>query len=508
MDFYNNKNKLKFLLAIVGIVIVFASLWYTNILVNQVRKSERKNMELWAQTIVRKAQLVASTDSLFQKLKIEERKRAALLAKAYRKIAKDDEEDLSFYLDILSNNTSIPVIQTNGKKRILGVGNIDINLDSTKYLRGNLYKEFTKYRPIILEYLEDDKIYLYYKNSHTYSKIQDIVDDLNESFLEEIVLNSASVAVIVTDSTKSQIVKYGNIAADRLQDSAFIKELLHDMEQQNPPIRIELPQSGQQYILYQDSDLQNRLRYFPIVVLLAFGIFIGFAYLMFSLSRRAEQNQIWAGLAKETAHQLGTPLSSMIAWVDILRMQGSDNDSLDELEKDIIRLETITKRFSKIGSVPKLKLLDVGIIVKEIVEYLKARTSKKVHYAVNINADNGHDIVVPLNEDLFGWVMENLCKNALDAMQGVGDIYINIEEDDQKVYLDVTDTGKGIPSTKFRTIFKPGYTTKKRGWGLGLSLADRIITHYHKGKIFVKNSTIDQGTTFRIELKKSVLLQS
>lgn len=508
MDFYNNQNRLKLLLSAIGILIVFASLWYTNSLVNQIRLNERKNMELWATTIVRKAQLVASTDSLFQKLKIEERKRVALLAKAYQKIANNNEnEDLSFYLDLLRDNTTIPVIQTNGKRKILSSVNIDLKSDSIEYLRGDIYKEFTEYQPIVLEYLESDKFYLYYKNSIIYSRIQQIVDDLNKSFLEEVVLNSASVPVIVTDSNMSKIETYGNIPEEKVHDSLYVAEMIHEMQDQNNPIIINLPQSGKRYILYMDSALQTRLRYFPVVIFLAISIFIILGYLMFSTSRKAEQNQVWAGLAKETAHQLGTPLSSMIAWVDLLRIQGVDHDSLDELEKDVHRLEVITDRFSKIGSIPKLTLMNVGALVQEFVDYLKTRTSKKVIYQINVQPENGHSILVPLNEQLFGWVIENLCKNAVDAMAGDGNIDIEITEDAQSVFLDISDTGKGIAANNFKAIFRPGFTTKKRGWGLGLSLADRIITNYHKGKIFVKKSTVGKGSTFRIQLKKSALLQ-
>jgi len=508
MNFYNNQNRLKFLLSIIGLLIVFVSLWYTNGLVQKIRFNERNNMELWAKAISRKAQLVSSTDSLFQKLKIEERKRVALLARAYKKIATTNtEDDYSFYLDILSDNTSIPVIQTNEDREIQFTGNIEFDLDSVKYLKGDLYKEFTEYQPIVLEYTKSENIYLYYRNSHIYARIQQIVDDLNNSFLEEVVLNTASVPVIVTDSSHKSILKYGNIPKEKVSDSVYIANLIEEMQDQNIPIEISLPQVGTQYIFYKDSDLQTRLRYFPVLVFLAISVFIGLAYLMFSLSRKAEQNQVWAGLAKETAHQLGTPISSMIAWIDLLRMQGADNDSLDELEKDINRLETITKRFSKIGSVPKLKLMDVGMIVQEVVSYLRVRTSKKVTYTVDIDADNGHSIVVPLNEDLFGWVIENLCKNAIDAMAGEGTISIHLSEDDEQVILDVADTGKGIPGNRFKTIFRPGFTTKKRGWGLGLSLVDRIITNYHKGKIFVKSSTINHGTVFRIQLRKSGFLQ-
>lgn len=508
MNIYNHQNKLKLLLSIIGILIVTASLWYTNSLVNQIRQNERNNMELWASTIEKKAQLVNSTDSLFQKLKIEERKRVALLAKAYQKISDDKpDDDLTFYLDLLRDNTTIPVIQTNGNREILSMVNIEFDKDSVKYLSGATLKEFSEYQPIVLEYLDSDKFYLYYKNSIIYARIQEIVDDLNNSFLEEIVLNSASVPVIVTDSSMNKIELYGNIEEKIINDSTKRLDLIEEMQDQNNPIIIDLPQSGKRYIFYKDSVLQTRLKYFPIAILIAMTIFIILGYFTFSTSRKAEQNQVWAGLAKETAHQLGTPLSSMIAWIDLLRMQGVDDSSMNELEKDVHRLEVITNRFSKIGSIPKLSLNDVGESVKDFVDYLKTRTSKKVNYIINVDPIDGHKVVAPLNEALFGWVIENLCKNAVDAMEGDGQITIDITEDAQNVFIDISDTGKGISSNNFKAIFRPGFTTKKRGWGLGLSLADRIISNYHKGKIFVRKSTLGKGSTFRVILKKSGLLQ-
>lgn len=508
MNIYNHQNKLKLLLSIIGILIVTASLWYTNSLVNQIRQNERNNMELWASTIEKKAQLVNSTDSLFQKLKIEERKRVALLAKAYQKISDDKpDDDLTFYLDLLRDNTTIPVIQTNGNREILSMVNIEFDKDSVKYLSGATLKEFSEYQPIVLEYLDSDKFYLYYKNSIIYARIQEIVDDLNNSFLEEIVLNSASVPVIVTDSSMNKIELYGNIEEKIINDSTKRLDLIEEMQDQNNPIIIDLPQSGKRYIFYKDSVLQTRLKYFPIAILIAMTIFIILGYFTFSTSRKAEQNQVWAGLAKETAHQLGTPLSSMIAWIDLLRMQGVDDSSMNELEKDVHRLEVITNRFSKIGSIPRLSLNDVGESVKDFVDYLKTRTSKKVNYIINVDPIDGHKVVAPLNEALFGWVIENLCKNAVDAMEGDGQITIDITEDAQNVFIDISDTGKGISSNNFKAIFRPGFTTKKRGWGLGLSLADRIISNYHKGKIFVRKSTLGKGSTFRVILKKSGLLQ-
>ncbi|HNX07867.1 MAG TPA: HAMP domain-containing sensor histidine kinase, partial [Bacteroidales bacterium] len=230
------------------------------------------------------------------------------------------------------------------------------------------------------------------------------------------------------------------------------------------------------------------------------GVFIFIAYLLFSTSRRSEQNKVWLGLAKETAHQLGTPLSSLMAWVELLRLKGIDEETLAEVSKDIVRLETITERFSKIGSEPRLEKQNIVDAVYKSIDYLKKRTSKKINYIISPAAP---EIMVPLNGYLFEWVIENLCKNAIDAMSGSGNIEISIFEDDRHVYVDIQDTGKGIHKSKFKAIFNPGYTSKKTGWGLGLSLSERIIENYHKGRIYVKSSAIGKGTLFRIELRKS-----
>jgi signal transduction histidine kinase len=224
------------------------------------------------------------------------------------------------------------------------------------------------------------------------------------------------------------------------------------------------------------------------------------AYLLFSTARRAEQNQVWVGLAKETAHQLGTPLSSMMAWVDYLETKGIDADTISELQKDVGRLETITERFSKIGSATVLKEENIVELIYKAISYLKTRTSPKVEFSITPSI-NTH-IIVPLNYQLFDWVIENLVKNAVDAMTGNGKLTINITSEDKHVFVDVTDTGKGLPKKMFKTIFNPGYTSKQRGWGLGLSLSQRIIRDYHAGKIFVKSSVVSKGTTFRISLKK------
>jgi signal transduction histidine kinase len=330
--------------------------------------------------------------------------------------------------------------------------------------------------------------------------MQVVMDKLVNSFFSEVVNNSASVPVLVTDSTQQQVLASGLIDTAMIHDTAYLSHLIQDMAAQNDPIEINIAGQGKTLIFYKESYVLTHLRYFPYVQLTIIGIFLLVAYLLFSTARRSEQNQVWAGLAKETAHQLGTPLSSMMAWVDYLETKDIDGETIAELRKDVSRLSTITDRFSKIGSNPSLLPENVVEVVYNSISYLKTRTSQKFSYAINVPP--GQSIIIPLNRPLFEWVIENLVKNAVDAMTRQGEISIDIEEDPKVVTIDVTDTGKGIPRNMFRTIFKPGYTSKQRGWGLGLSLSKRIINDYHKGKIFVKSSALGEGTTFRIVLKK------
>jgi signal transduction histidine kinase len=230
------------------------------------------------------------------------------------------------------------------------------------------------------------------------------------------------------------------------------------------------------------------------------SVFLFIAYLLFSYARKSEQNQVWVGMAKETAHQLGTPLSSMIAWIELLKLKGLDNETVTEIEKDVQRLETITDRFSKIGSSAKLERLNIVKVVHQAVAYISSRTSQKIRFEVS--PPMSKVIEIPLNLHLFEWVIENVCKNAVDAMEGTGLIGIDITEDTDHIHIDISDTGKGIPKSRFKTIFHPGFTSKSRGWGLGLTLSKRIIENYHNGKIFVKSSSLGKGTTFRIIMKR------
>ncbi len=500
MDIYNKKKRWKIVLFISGMLLILVSVLYTNSLVRKFAKKERKNVILWADAVHRKAELMKYTEEFFKELGEQEKKKAELLAKVYnRLLSETNSQDLTFYVDIIQNNTTIPVILTDEKGRILGSNNLKDGQDTLKYLRGKLKKEFSVYDPIEIEYVKGKKNYLFYKNSNLYTRLKQVLKDYVSIFVEEVTQNASSVPVIITDSTRKNILIYGNINAEKMADSAFAAKKLEEMKTENPPIILDFLEKGKVYIYYKSSDLLTKMKWFPLAQLLIVFVFIGIAYLLFSTSRKAEQSRVWAGMAKETAHQIGTPLSSILAWLELLKIDPEHSlKAAEEIEKDIARLEMITERFSKIGSTPELKPTNITEIVLRTVEYLKPRTSNKVNFHVELPE---REIITDANAPLFSWVLENLIKNAIDAMNGEGDIFIKISQENNHIIIDVKDTGKGIPKSEQSTIFNPGFTTKKRGWGLGLSLAKRIIKDYHGGKIFVKTSSQGKGTTFRIILK-------
>ncbi len=506
MDIYLRKRRWKLFLFTIAIIIVAASLYYTRILVNEIRRDERKNVAIWADAIHHKADLVNVTNKLFEQIKEEERRRVMILAEAQRRlIITTSNNELTFLLDIIGNNTNIPIIETDELGIICSSRNIQLGKDTLvkfdgRKLEGKLLKDFTKYPPIEVNYYRDKKHYLYYKDSNIFTELKKVIDELIDSFFSEVVLNSASVPVIVTDSTGKNWTSYGNIPKKNMEDPRFVEKTLNSMASENPPIVVNLANTGVHLIYFEDSFLLKQLQYYPYVQLAVIALFLFIAYLLFSYARQSEQNQVWVGMAKETAHQLGTPLSSMVAWIELLKLKGLDNETVIEIEKDVQRLETITDRFSKIGSAAKLEKLNIVQVVHQAVGYISTRTSQKVKFEVS--PPPMKVIEIPLNLHLFEWVIENLCKNAVDAMEGSGLINVEISDDVDHIHIDISDTGKGIPKSRFKTIFHPGFTSKSRGWGLGLTLSKRIIENYHNGKIFVKSSTLGKGTTFRIILKK------
>lgn len=319
------------------------------------------------------------------------------------------------------------------------------------------------------------------------------------SFVFEVVKSNSTIPLILTDG-EQHIISIRNFDEEKSADSIYKQDQLANIIGKNTPIEIELYGGTKNYIYYDNSDLYYQLKYYPYVSLGIISIFILVAYFAFSFARKAEQDQVWVGMAKETAHQLGTPLSSLIAWIEYLKLKEVDQAILNDMKKDVSRLETITERFSKIGSVPELVPEDIVSVLEESIDYMRTRSSKKVQFSFETNGIEG--LQIPINIPLFAWVIENLCRNAIDAMEGTGAIDIELADAGNAVTIDVSDTGKGIARSKFETVFQPGYTSKKRGWGLGLSLTKRIVEQYHGGKIVVRNSEIGKGTTFRITINK------
>ncbi|WP_405200318.1 sensor histidine kinase [Christiangramia sp. LLG6405-1] len=354
-----------------------------------------------------------NTSIFFQRLKEDERAKMNIWAQAQEELsAAPEDADLSLILEILNNNTTIPIIHTNEDGAIAYTTNID---------------------PVILE------------------------------------------------------------------DRERLEGYLIELKEENDPIAVDLGEGQVQNLYYGNSPALNKLKYYPIGLTLIGFLFIGVVYFFYTTTKNSEQNKLWAGMAKETAHQIGTPLSSLIGWTEILKSEDVDPSYIKEMEKDIDRLQTITERFSKIGSAPNLKEINIVEATRESFDYLKLRSSNLIDFSIQTPRQ---PIWVMLNEQLYSWTIENLVKNAIDAMRGKGELLIEIKQDMKQAHIYITDTGKGIDKNKFKVIFEPGQTTKKRGWGLGLSLARRIIEEYHQGKIKVARSEIGKGTTFQISLKK------
>ena len=320
-------------------------------------------------------------------------------------------------------------------------------------------------------------------------------DNLNFELIWQIIESNKIIPAIIADDN-GNIINYVNIDNVPEDKTEFFRKKIAGFRTKNRPIELMLDDE-RQYIYYDNSILLKYLEEFPYVQFALVAAFLLICFWAFTSDKKSEQNLVWVGLSKETAHQLGTPISSLLAWEEILKTQGINENILSEINKDISRLRTISERFSKIGSAPIIKEENIVEVVENSIAYLRKRTSNKVNYTV---AHTSEVIAAAINIPLFEWVIENLCKNAVDAMGGIGEISFNIQSQGGNVVIDIKDTGKGIAKKHFKDVFKPGFTTKQRGWGLGLSLSKRIIDDYHKGKIFVRSSEVGRGTTFRIIL--------
>ncbi|HRE76264.1 MAG TPA: HAMP domain-containing sensor histidine kinase [Flavobacterium sp.] len=342
---------------------------------------------------------------------------------------------------------------------------------------------------------EKIKMELWAESLKTVNNANPETDDIE--LPRQIIDNNTTIPIILTEN--DTIINQKNIDENIISNNEKLNQFLEKLKKENTPIVIEYNPGKFWYLYYGNSSLINKLKYYPIALILIILLFTALVYNYYRSTKVATQNKLWAGMAKETAHQIGTPLSSLIGWLEILKIENVEENTIKEIEKDITRLQTITDRFSKVGSEPLLEKLDLVTETIQSFDYLKSRFSKQVEFSFSAPTKT---ILVNLNPTLHSWTIENLVKNAIDAMKGRGKLSLTIIEDEKEVKILVSDSGKGIPKNQFKRVFEPGFTTKKRGWGLGLSLTKRIVEEYHKGKIKVSQSEVGKGTTMMVSFKK------
>ncbi len=515
MNLYSNKQKWKIALIAITLLLVGVSLFFSNTIVSKVGKRERDRVEQWADAIKKKLELVKLTDRTFTKLRDKEQREMSLWIDATKEISKetplDQIPDFTFPLKIIKDNKDIPVILFDSERNISAYINLGFDTSDLRTAHPELSSQkinalfedslrslaaaWQKINPSFTVEVYQGLFMTYvYNDSREIIRLEKERDSLLTSFNNELINNASMVPVLLIDGDNNHIIG-SNLPEEKLTPNR-IKQTIQELKLQNEPLLIDL-QNGEKNILYFDnSEELKQLQYFPYIIFFIIGLFVLIAYLIFSTFRKAEQNQVWAGMAKETAHQLGTPLSSLMAWIQLLESQGTDRMITSEMQKDVDRLETITDRFSKIGSGGKLEERDICQTVHHVLDYLRPRISDKVQILRYCD----QQIPVRHNPSLIEWVIENIVKNAVDAMEGKGRLKVSISAAPEWVHIDISDTGKGISPKQVKTIFQPGFSTKQRGWGLGLSLVKRIVKEYHKGKVFVLCSEINKGTTFRISL--------
>jgi two-component system, sporulation sensor kinase D len=498
MDLYTSKQRWKLLLIILALAVVGGSLFYSNQSIQKIGGRERTKARQWALALRKKAELVDLNSEIFTALQEKERQKMALVVRANRTLLDASDlsmsQDVDFALEIIEANKDIPFILLNDDGSISQFRNIDPNTSkpAIRQLAKSWIDEGRSYQ---IQVFEDMYMTLCHGFSQELLRLQAHSDSLIRSFNADLTDQKSLVPVLLYDP-QTKKVEASNLDQKELSPSK-IKRTIQEMRARYQPI--ELTIKGSKKLLYlKDSEEVKQLFWLPYLQFGVLGLLVFVGYLLFSMYRKAEQNQVWAGMAKETAHQLGTPLSSMMAWVAHLEQQAIDPMIPREMHKDLERLEKITDRFSKIGSGAKLIEGDLAATIENNLLYLKARLSQKVE--MQFELDGERPLMVLHNTSLMEWVVENICKNAVDAMEGIGTLRIHIQEVAEWVHIDISDTGKGLTPKQFKTIFEPGYSTKKRGWGLGLTLVKRIVEEYHKGKVFVLQSEPDKGTTFRISI--------
>ena len=516
MNLYSNKQKWKIILLLIALLLVGASLFVSNSIVTKVADRERDRVKQWADAIKKKVELVQLTNRTFSQLRDKEKYEMEMWIDATKEISKpiagDFMPDYELPLKIISKNKDIPVILIDNNRAVSTYINLDLDTVAIRaenpglskaqlkqLFEDSLLKLSDQWRlknpAFTIEVYEGLFMTYIYNDSREIVKLEKERDSLLRSFNQELIENKGMVPVLLID-TKTDSILATNLPVKKVSDS-ILPSTIANLKAINTPIAINFSTEQNSLLLYDDSPELKQLQYFPYIQFGIISLFILIGYLIFSTFRKAEQNQVWAGMAKETAHQLGTPLSSLMAWVQLLEAQNVDPMIIEEMQKDVNRLETVTDRFSKIGSGTKLKRKNIVETTRNVMDYLRHRISNKIEFEFKSEKS---EIEVLHNAPLMEWVIENIAKNAVDSMETAGKLTVYLHETPEWVHIDIKDTGKGISPKLFKTIFQPGFTTKKRGWGLGLSLVKRIVHENHKGKVFVLESEVGKGTIFRISI--------
>ena len=516
MKLYSNKQKWKIALLFIAILLVGASLFASNKIVNEVAKRERERVTQWADAIKKRAELVRLTNNSFEELRKKELNEMQLWIDATKEISRKtslaEQQSYDFPLKIINRNDAIPVI-------VLGQDNEVSTYINIQFTEEDLKQKFSiknekeleilfadslvalahsweqKNPSFTVEVYDDLFMTYFYGDSRNILRLEEERDSLFKAFNKELIENAELVPVVLTDSLQQKVI-VSNLLQDTLDGQELAKHL-EELSKENDPIKIHFSENEVSFVFYATSPELVQLQYFPYIQFGIIFLFILIGYIIFSTYRKAEQNKVWAGMAKETAHQLGTPISSLMAWVQLLEGMDNMGEISKEMNKDVERLSQVTDRFSKIGASTQLKDLDIVQTTTHFLDYFRTRFPQKVELTFTSSDD---EINIPHNAALFEWVIENICKNAIDAMEGVGKLDISINQINGQILIDITDNGKGMTQAQQRSVFQPGFTTKKRGWGLGLPLAKRIVHEYHKGRLKILHSEVGKGTTFRIIL--------
>lgn len=504
-------GRLNFILISFSILVVATTLFLSRRLVEQLKTEERLRVKNWVISNRRQLDMANRVRSIFAQMETEERQYAMVWTYVYERVfspVSPTPKDFDFLMRIMSSNNR-PFILVGNSGKIIESHDPDIKVSENTFFTPEIQNAYSSYPPITVD-AQGVKYSLYFKPSEVFVNLRQLFDNLDSSFSIES-LNSIefiSVPVVVTDQSKKTVLMYHNLDPEDFYSQKNLQDRLHKMESENEPIEINFPDAEHQtfYLYYESSRFLRNMNFFTMALLLALLAIMGGVLSLLNLSKRMEQNREWWGMSKETAHQLGTPLSSLLAWIDYYKTkEGEPMEKADlvEIEKDVKRIELVTNRFSKIGSVPELAWDNIVPVVFRSVEYLRARSSKRIQYFINVSPDTV--MMAQFNAPLIEWVFENLFKNALNAIgDNEGRIAILLSENSEHVVMDVHDTGKGMPKNMFNKVFTAGFTTKQRGWGLGLTLSRRIVEDYHRGRIFVESSSPKTGTVFRVILNKEV----